>query len=283
MSVYLGPLSQPSLAQAFGPLWARVRCVSVVLCLVGMASPAFPKFALGAGMSAPPMDPLMDLGSVGAPSGTAGGPTPAPPPVSIEAVRAAAKVPDILLQAVLAHPKADPTTLPEHLACVSDEDFAEAADKVQVNGEPLSGIQKGQVVYFVKMLRQAVDQPVTAPVPTPAVVVAPPFPEGEKRKISEVLDQVDDGPYLQLAPEKVAQMRQFHRDVTGGDPPDHERPTAEQLSALAHRIDSGKVPFADFAVFGPYGRRQTKLLRFTAQVFIHGELATRQLRGPGSS
>ena len=80
----------------------------------------------------------------------------------------------------------------------------------------------------------------------------------------------------------MAKMREFHRNVTGGDPPDHERPTAEQLSALSHRLGSGKAPFADFAVFGPYRRRQTKLLRFTAQVFAHGELVTRQLRGPGS-
>ena len=140
------------------------------------------------------------------------------------------------------------------------------------------------MTYFLKVLRQLVDSspisgaPGQQPEPPTSTVPA----DGEKRKISEVLDQIDDTAYVPLAPAVVAQMREFHRAVTGGDPPEHERPSAEQLSALAHRINSGKAPYVDFAVFGPYGRRQAKLLKFTAQVFVHGELVTRQLRGPGA-
>ena len=250
-----------------------------------MASPAFPKFVFGTGLAAPPPEPLAFLGAPSGSEALAGGPLPAGPPLTIESIRLEAKIPEDLTQALLGHLKADLTTLPEHLSCIPDEDFGEAAEKMKLGEEQLSGLQKGQVLYFVKVLRQSVDRAAEKPVQAPTFMAAHPPPDllsGDKRKISEVLDQIDEGPYPQLAPEKVAQMRQFHRDVTGGDPPDHERPTAEQLSALSHRLNSGKAPFADFAVFGPYGRRQTKLLRFTAQVFVHGELVTRQLRGPGS-
>ena len=45
---------------------------------------------------------------------------------------------------------------------------------------------------------------------------------------------------------------------------------------------SGRAPYTEFAVFGPYGRRYSKLRKFEAQVFVHGELTTRMLRGPAS-
>eukprot|EP00971_Amphidinium_carterae_P286647 5690899-Amphidinium_carterae.1 len=38
----------------------------------------------------------------------------------------------------------------------------------------------------------------------------------------------------------------------------HEEPTAEQLSALKPLLDADAAPFADFAVFGPFGRRHSK-------------------------
>ena len=245
-----------------------------------MAAPAFAKFSFGAGLVSP--QPL--AGSVPEAGGVPvelGGGAPAPAATSVEAVVKEAKVPMELIQSILTYIKADADTLPEHLACVPDEDFGEATEKAEYKGGPLTSLRKGQVLYFVNVLRRSVASPPAVPVAPPPVPLASPQ-EGEKHKISEVLDQIDDTPFLQLPADSVAKMREFHRNVTGGDPPDHERPSAEQLSALAHRINSGKAPFADFAVFGPHGRRQTKLLRFTAQVFVHGELVTRQLRGPGS-
>jgi len=244
-----------------------------------MASAAFPKFSFGAGMTTPTPEEGAEPGLAGAASS---GLPAAGPPLSIEAVKVEAKVPDALVKALLEYLKADPDTIPEHLAFVTDQDFNKAAEEIKIGDTPLTAIQKGQLFYFVKVLRQAVARGTAPPLQAGPAMAGSASAEVEKRKFSEVLDQVDDGPYPQLSPEKVAAMRQFHREVTGGDPPDHERPTADQLSALTHRMASGKAPFADFAVFGPYGRRQTKLMRFTAQVFVHGELVTRQLRGPGT-
>jgi len=243
----------------------------------------FPKFEFGAGVT-----PTQAPATVASGAGSAAKvdvPAPSTPqPVSIMDVAKIARVDGQLVMNVLATLKADVSTPPEHVAYIRDEDFKEAVDTTKPEGQPLSPLQKGQMAYFMKVLREHVSsspvagasggQPVPPSSAAPAVV--------EKRKISEVLDQIDDTSYIPLEPAAVAKMRDFHRAVTGGDPPDHERPSAEQLSALAHRLKSGKAPYVDFAVFGPYGRRQAKLLQFTAQVFVHGELVTRQLKGPGT-
>ena len=101
---------------------------------------------------------------------------------------------------------------------------------------------------------------------------------GEKRKKSEVLDQMDDGTYEPLEPDARKQMRTRHRDVTGGNPLAASRPTAQQLGALKSRVEAGDAPYTDFAVFGPYGSRLSKIRKFEAQVFVDGELKTRILR-----
>ena len=249
-----------------------------------MATAAFPKFAFGAGVV--PISGESDPTSTA--TGAAGGSmTPQPTagqPKTIEDIRVLTKVPATVVQSLLVYLKAEDTTEPAHLAFIPDSDLDAAVLNAKIEGESLSALQKGQMNYFIKFLREVMNH-AGAPPPGAAAsgtsLAAPP-PEAEKRKISDVLDQVDDGPYQPLPAEKVAALRQFHRDVTGGDPPDNERPTAEQLSALVHRIGSGKAPYADFAVFGPYGRRQAKIMRFTAQVFVAGELVTHQLKGPSS-
>ncbi|CAK0903494.1 unnamed protein product, partial [Prorocentrum cordatum] len=58
--------------------------------------------------------------------------------------------------------------------------------------------------------------------------------------------------------------------------------TGDQISALAARLAEEVAPYADMAVWGPCGRRQQKVKRYTAQVFVGGELVTRQLKGPSS-
>eukprot|EP00971_Amphidinium_carterae_P046136 908097-Amphidinium_carterae.1 len=60
-------------------------------------------------------------------------------------------------------------------------------------------------------------------------------------------------------------MFERYHTICDGRPLPHEEPTAEQLSALKQLLDADAAPFADFAVFGPFGRRQAKLLRFHAQ------------------
>jgi len=112
---------------------------------------------------------------------------------------------------------------------------------------------------------------------------APAQPEPPaKRKFSEVLDQADERQFPDLPPEQLAELRAEHVAVTGGPPMEDARPSSDQLAALAARLKAKQAPYVDFAVFGPFGRRTAKLMRFTAQVWVNGSLQTRQLRGPDS-
>ena len=51
---------------------------------------------------------------------------------------------------------------------------------------------------------------------------------------------------------------------------------------MIQTLNEDRAPYTDFAVWGPYGRRQTKHMKFTAQVWVGGELVTRQLTGPAN-
>ena len=45
---------------------------------------------------------------------------------------------------------------------------------------------------------------------------------------------------------------------------------AEQLGALADRLSKDTVPYTDMGLWGPYGRRQAKVLKFQAQIWVGG-------------
>jgi hypothetical protein len=67
-----------------------------------------------------------------------------------------------------------------------------------------------------------------------------------------------------------------------GDPPlDTEEVTDAQLSALARVIDAGGSPFTDFGVWGPFGNRIAKQVRFTHN-FLDGtgQWRAKELAGP---
>eukprot|EP00971_Amphidinium_carterae_P251426 4990798-Amphidinium_carterae.1 len=54
-----------------------------------------------------------------------------------------------------------------------------------------------------------------------------------------------------------------------------QRSSEPKMSSL-----SESVPYCDFAVWGPDGRQQGKLLKFQAQVWVGGELITKMIKGP---
>ena len=65
--------------------------------------------------------------------------------------------------------------------------------------------------------------------------------------------------------------RQVHVDKTGDHPEEDDNPTVLQLSGLHHRFRSGKAPYVDLGLFGPYGDRFFKLRKYTAMVLVEGE------------
>ena len=165
----------------------------------------------------------------------------------------------------------------------------ELIGKMKKDGDPVSLGEQGRMRAFLRRVRETDAKKTEVPdekekkpdEPAEEVPLVKP-PAGDKRKKSDVLDQMDDGLYEQLDPDAKRQMRSRHREVTGGNPMALSRPTTQQLAALKSRLEAGDAPYTDFAVFGPYGNRLSKIRKFEAQVFVDGELKTRILRGPSN-
>jgi len=81
---------------------------------------------------------------------------------------------------------------------------------------------------------------------------------------------------------ELAACRAAYVEATGCSPPEEATPSAEQLAALQALLNSGRVPFCDFAVWGPYGARAARFRKTEASVFIAGELVSKRVDGPSS-
>eukprot|EP00435_Cladocopium_sp_Y103_P069897 s29_g34.t1 len=79
---------------------------------------------------------------------------------------------------------------------------------------------------------------------------------GERKlKLSTILDQGDETEFT-VAPESQKQVwLQVYANVTGDLPMEQEDATTAQVSAIQKKLQMGQPPFADFAVFQPYGRK----------------------------
>jgi len=212
-------------------------------------------------------------------------------PLSLEALAGTARTPLAALEGYCAALGCDPSDTVEDFLFIPPDELTIALNAFSVGGEPASSFQRGQLTRFVaaayaltpgprtiKEIVEAAAAPASAPGKPPTA--AAPEPAQPKRKYAEVLDQSDDASYEELAPTRIASLRAEHVRITGGAPPEDARPTSEQLSALAARLDAKRAPFADFAIWGAFGRRAAKMLKYTAQVFVEGSLQTRMLKGP---
>ena len=139
----------------------------------------------------------------------------------------------------------------------------------------------GRVARLIKRARELCEPPSAPPSATPPTAPVPDVTSEVTRCLfSEVLNQTDAGTFVLIDEATRKEFRARHRHVTGGDPPPGRAPNDEQLSALAHKLARGQAPYADFAVFVPFGKRIAKYHKFTAQVFVGGKLSLEALRGP---
>eukprot|EP00971_Amphidinium_carterae_P024852 490456-Amphidinium_carterae.1 len=83
-----------------------------------------------------------------------------------------------------------------------------------------------------------------------------------------------------LTESEVRRLLGIYAANQGGRPSPRDEPSAEQLSGLKHLLIHDQSPFVDFAIWGPDGKRQGRLLRFQAQIFVGGELVTKMIKGP---
>ena len=107
---------------------------------------------------------------------------------------------------------------------------------------------------------------------------APPI-KGQRRNTEGVIEQRDETLYTPLSDKHITKMRNRFRKRTWGPPPEWERPTSDQLTALSNSLSSGRSPWVDFAVWGSYGARHLKENKFRAHVWVNHEFVTNMING----
>jgi len=106
---------------------------------------------------------------------------------------------------------------------------------------------------------------------------------GRKFKISSVLDQSDDTELSPLPQHAVAEMiEQWRVSSNDGEcPAPEQEATGEQLAALRSRLKAGLTPYADFAIWRPFGTRLGRHLKFLAHFPTSGSgWRSREINGP---
>ena len=175
----------------------------------------------------------------------------------------------------------------EDFAFMSDQAVTKAIAELVIPDTEITELHRSQAF---KLFRRAKVAAVEAGLPLDGVPLGPRPADtsaGTKAedpqtllKFSSYMDQSSEATFPLLAPDVIRQNRDVYKDLFGAEPPTSKRPTDEQLSALAARLKSGRVPFVDFAVFGPFDDHAAKLRKFSDQVFVGGVLTTRLLTGP---
>jgi len=85
---------------------------------------------------------------------------------------------------------------------------------------------------------------------------APPIPVAEPRlKLSVIIDPSMDSELVRLPGAKIRHMFTEYEKTRGAEPTEEIEPTVEQISAVKQVLDADLVPYADFSLFGPYGKR----------------------------
>eukprot|EP00435_Cladocopium_sp_Y103_P072956 s218_g41.t2 len=104
-----------------------------------------------------------------------------------------------------------------------------------------------------------------------------------KLKLSQVLDQADDGEFVVQTEAARAEWYQQYVSVVGGWPLEEEEPSLEQMSALQRRLQVQDVaPYADFAIYVPFGQRALRASKWRTFVATPDGYTARELPGPSN-
>ena len=100
-------------------------------------------------------------------------------------------------------------------------------------------------------------------------------------KMATVVDQAHGGETAPMSESDVADAYERYRLKQGDVPSAEEDVTREQLTGLKTLFADGAPPYADFAIFGPFGRRIQKRLKTSGLVIgASGALQMQAILGP---
>ena len=176
---------------------------------------------------------------------------------------------------------------PRILASLSEADFNQLVSSWKLKipganaGDPSvdqapTPIQLGQVGLLGKTCRHMCPS-------TPATTSPPTASSGSKRKVklSAVVNQDDDYDVDILDESTIAAAYAKHMKRIGAFPSSEEELSQEQLTGLHTLFKSGRSPYVDMAVWGPYHHRLQRKRRLKGvRLNQLGEIQTVELMGP---
>ena len=122
--------------------------------------------------------------------------------------------------------------------------------------------------------------PTQAPAPTAAAPVSVPAPN-RRVKRSTIINQTDDMEVDILDDVAItAAYARYSKKIGAAPPPDQEL-SSEQLTTLHALFQSGRAPYTDMAVWGPYHHRLAKKIRLKGvRLNSLGEIVPVEINGP---
>ena len=126
-----------------------------------------------------------------------------------------------------------------------------------------------------------VDGAVTTVAPGTSEPAAPPLKE-QVLKMSALVDQTDESELVPASRDQIDRWLGAYVAVMGSPPAEEEEPSESQLAALFKKTFTLKgPPYADFAIFTPFGRKCLKAQKFRVyQPLGDGTFMMRELPGP---
>ena len=103
-----------------------------------------------------------------------------------------------------------------------------------------------------------------------------------KLKLSQIIDQGCDLETDMLNRLELLECRRKYAISEGDSPLEREDPTDSQISCLKAKLDAGMTPFIDMGVWGPFGDRLARQMRFTAHQWNNGSWKAVELPGATS-
>ena len=171
------------------------------------------------------------------------------------------------------------------IVCIAPTDWEQACDGMEI---PVSGtaarkllpLEKGHLTMVRRIARLRLGLtalPVEATVGAPTTGASPSVPEtgstapaptaDPSLKLSAVWHPTLDSVLVRMSSVRFRKLFSRYKEKRGADPVEEIEPTLEQVSAAVQVISADRAPYADFGVFGPYGRRLLQKFLCTAWNF----------------
>jgi len=183
------------------------------------------------------------------------------------------------------------------LVSINAKDWHDTMATVRPEGSDgardMSAIERGQFTMVRRIARlrlsltandesSASGGPSTTTLAISGAAAAPPIPVAEPRlKLSVLIDSTMDSELVRLPGLQIRAMYTEYARTRGAEPTEDIEPTTEQISAVKQILDADLVPYADFALFGPYGKRFLQKLTLVNWSYLpDGTWLRRELPGP---